>query len=141
VTYRTFRIKIVQCQYISIQFIENKDYINNNIKNINICNLIVYGDVSIIYNESHICSGITTPCLDYIQKMYQENLLYYGIYITSYDNTYIIFNYNYHRKILLIDITSLNIIEFKSINECIEKVNEITENNYNYQVLRIIKRP
>ncbi len=121
--------------------IKNIDYINNNIKKTNISNLTGYGYISIIYNESPICSSIITPILDYIQQMYQKNILYYAIYITFEEKIYIIFNYDYHKKILLIDITSLNIIEFKSIQDCIENLKDITKNTYIYQILRIVRRP
>ena len=73
--------------------------------------------------------------------MYQKNILYYAIYITFEEKTYIIFNYDYHKKILLIDITSLSMIEFKSIQDCIENLKDITKNTYMYQILRIVRRP
>ena len=130
-------IKLMLCSDI----IENKNYINNNIKKINISNLTLCGYISIIYNESPICSSITTPLLYNIEQMYQKNILYYAIYITFEEKTYIIFNYNYHTKILLIDTTNLNIMEFKSIESCIEKLEDISKNTYMYQILRIVKRP
>jgi hypothetical protein len=130
-------IKLMLCSDI----IENKNYINNNIKKINISNLTLCGYISIIYNESPICSSITTPLLYNIEQMYQKNVLYYAIYITFEETTCIIFNYDYHKKILLIDITTLNIIEFKSINDCIENVKDITKNIFKYQILRIVRRP
>lgn len=120
--------------------IKNRDYINNNITKTNICNLTTCSYISIIYNETSICSSITTPLLDYIHQLYQKNILYYAIYITLRDNSYIIFNYDYHKKILLIDISTLNLIEFNSIQECIESLEKIKGNTYIYQILRIARR-
>ena len=122
--------------------IENKDYINNNIETINIQNLTNSGYCSIIYNESSIISHIKhKSCLEYIQTMYEENEFYYAIYIRNKQDIYIVFNYDFYKKILLIDVYNLEIREFKSIIDCIEQINIITQNNYNYQILRIVKRP
>ena len=111
--------------------IENKEYINNNIKRANISNLTSCSYISIIYNESSICSSITSSLLYSLEQMYQKNILYYAIYIVFEENIYIIFNYEYHKKIILIDISTLNIKEYKSIHECLEYMNDITKTNIN----------
>lgn len=121
--------------------IVNKDYINKNIDKIQICNLTNSSYCSIIYNETPIYSSIKNKeCLEYIQKMYKENIYYYSIYIRTYDNQYIIFNYDYYKRILLIDVNSLNIIEYPSINDCMNSLNKIINHNYKYQILRIVRR-
>jgi hypothetical protein len=114
------------------EFLENKHYINNNIDSINICNLTNCGYYSIIYNESSIQPNI-------ISNSHLENKSYHAIYIKSNVKRYIIFNYSYNKKILLIEIDTLNIIEFNSIYDCIEQLNKLI-NNYMYQLLRIVKR-
>ena len=113
--------------------IKNKEYINKNIKQINISNL-----TSCVYISKS--SSITSPLINKIEEMYQKKIQYNAIYITLEENTYIIFNYDYHKKILLIDITTLNIKEFKSIQECIDNLKDITKNTYMYQIIRIVRR-
>jgi hypothetical protein len=121
--------------------IENKQYINNQIDSNIISNLTNCNYCSIIYNETPIYSSIINkPILEYIENMYKENILYYAIYVATPDNKFIIFNYDYYKIILLIDISSLNITEFKSINDCIIFLDKISNNNYKYQILRIVKR-
>jgi hypothetical protein len=120
--------------------VENKDYINNEMELINISNLTYCDYCSIIYNESSIYSSLNSSCLEHIKNMYLENILYNALYIVSDSTKYIVFNFSYHNRIILINVSNLNIIEFKSIEECIDNVNKITKNKYKYQILRIIKR-
>jgi hypothetical protein len=123
------------------ELIENKNYINKIFDDSHISNLTQCGYCSILYNESFILNNIGTPCLDYIHKLYKENILYYTIYISTAENRFIIFNYKCHKRILLINIDNLNITEFVSINECLDNLSKTINNNFNYQVIRVVKRP
>ena len=59
----------------------------------------------------------------------------FTVYITTSNNIYVIFIYHYYKKVLLIDINTLDITEFETVEESIEKLDI-----YEYQFLRIIHR-
>lgn len=74
-------------------------------------------------------------CIEYIKYLKSNNIYFYSIYITTPNNIYVIFIYHYYKKVLLIDINTLEITEFETVEESIEKLDI-----YEYQFLRIIYR-
>jgi hypothetical protein len=74
-------------------------------------------------------------CIEYIKYLKLNDTYFYSIYITTLNNIYVIFIYHYYKKVLLIDINTLDITEFETVEESIEKLDI-----YEYQFLRIIHR-
>lgn len=76
-------------------------------------------------------------CIEYIKYLKLNDTYFYSIYIyiTTSNNIYVIFIYHYYKKVLLIDINTLDITEFETVEESIEKLDI-----YEYQFLRIIHR-
>jgi hypothetical protein len=133
-----------KCEKIKIhtELLDTKDYINNQFNKLNISNLTNCAYNSILYNETPIYSSYKdNSCLKNINYIYQQEKIINSIHIITENNIYIIFNYLYYKKVLLIDIATLNITEFNSLENSIIFINNLTDTYYKYQIVNIIKRP
>jgi len=89
--------------------------------------------IAIIEKVSNVIRN--EKCIEYIKYLKLNDTYFYSIYITTSNNIYVIFIYHYYKKVLLIDINTLDITEFETVEESIEKLDI-----YEYQFLRIIHR-
>lgn len=96
--------------------------------------------IALLEKVSNVQNNKTLKCIEYINKLKTENIFFYGITIISQNNNYVIFVYHMYNIVLLIDMYNLNINKFITLEECINNVNEITDNKYTYQFIRVIRR-
>jgi len=78
-------------------------------------------------------------CIDAIEGLISERIGVYAVYINTDTDIYIIFIFHFYKKVILIDVSNLNILEFGTINDCIHHVDSHNI-RYKYQLLKVINR-
>ena len=78
-----------------------------------------------------------------IKQIERGNYECRGVYIKDYDNNplYIIFKFYYDNIIISIDIKTLDIIRYNTIEESIEKICILCNNKFNYELTSIAYTP
>jgi len=96
--------------------------------------------IALLENISNKKVNTEESLIDYIDYLKNKDICYYSIYIHTDTVMYVLFIFHRYNICLLINVHTLTIIEFKSINECIHHINCITNHIYDYQVMRVINR-
>jgi hypothetical protein len=146
---------VLSIQIVYLYYIIKEWYIHDNIKNITSINqeLIDTTDrlndifykingtyISLVYPQSaEQINDNDKSCINSIEQSKLESIGIYAVYICTDKNIFIILIYNYHQKVLLIDVNTRNIVEFTNSIECINYVDAINS-KYTYQLLKVVNR-
>lgn len=146
---------ILSIQIIYLYYIIKEWYIHDNIKNITSINQELIDTtyrlndifykingtyISLVYPQSaEEINNDDKSCINSIEQSKLESIGVYAVYICTDKNIFIILIYNYHQKVLLIDVNTRNIVEFTNSIECINYVDAINS-KYTYQLLKVVNR-
>jgi hypothetical protein len=144
-------IQIKAIQIVYLYHVIKKWYIKNTIQNVDSIDyrLIDNNDhlddiyyringtyISLVYPQSpEQINNDDKNCIKSIEQLKSLS----AVYIRTDKNVYISLLYDYHQKVLLIDVNTLNIIEFSNIAECINHV-DMVNSRYTYQLLKVVNR-
>jgi len=119
--------------------LENADNIVNTCNIMDACDAYLHhGYIALLERQSPLLSNLKDT--DAIKYLNSNDKFYYAIYIATNNTYHIIFNFHLTNIILLIDVNTQHIKEYKSIEECLHDYNITHGYDYEYQLLRLYRR-
>ena len=95
---------------------------------------------SLVYPIGYTTLNKKTKCLKYYKTMSVNNLIY-ATHIKSKDKYYVIFRFLLDNGCIVIDIDTLDIYHFDTMEECINYVDVKCNKDFEYTHLRVLNRP